>query len=80
VLKDSYKLHQRHPKTASLASLIEIGLRENVGEKYWRRAKAIQRKECSVSVKSICRGNKQSVFTVNTGSNKIDLEMPLNIR
>ena len=55
VLKDSYKLHQRYSEVTSLAALIEIGLREVVGEKYWAKAKAIQRRKCSVSFKSACK-------------------------
>lgn len=76
-LKDSHKLHQSYPEVASLASLIEIGLREAVGESYWNKAKAIQRRECSVSVKSVCRRKNQSVFAVNYGSNKVNLALPL---
>ena len=75
VLKDSYKLHQRYPEGISLATLIETGLRELVGEKYWIKANAIQRRECSVSVKSVCKRKNQYVFTVNTSGKKIDLNL-----
>ena len=78
-LKDSYKLHQSYPEVTSLSSLIEIGLREAVGESYWNRAKAIQRRECSVSVKSVCSNKNQSVFAVSYGNNKVNLAIPFTM-
>ena len=82
VLKDSYKMHQNYPEIESLASLIENGLLEIGGiEKYWARAKVIKRQRgCCVSVKSTCKRKNESVFTVNTGGDKVDLVMPLLIK
>ena len=42
VLRDSYKCHQTYPEETCLASLIETGLREVVGE-YWYKANGIRR-------------------------------------
>ena len=64
-LKDSYKLHQKYPEVTSLASLIEISLREAVGEKYWMKAQAIQRRGCSASVKSLTKKRNQSIFELS---------------
>jgi len=80
VLKDSHKFHQSHPEVTSLAELIETGLRQEIGEKYWKMARAIQRRECSVSVKSVCKTKNQSVFTVGRKGNEIALMMPLHAK
>ena len=77
-IKDYYKLHQNYKEVLSLATLIEIRIREAVGEKYWKKAKAIQYRKYSVLLKSTSRKKNKSTFTINTGSNNINITMPLN--
>lgn len=79
VLKDCQKQHQSDKSSkTTLAELIERRLRETVGEKSWRIARSIQKRECSISLKSIDAKSKRSEFTVRgTNNNMITLIVPL---
>ena len=80
VLKDSYKMHQKYPQFLSLSSLIQRGLLEITGiERYWKKSKLIQRQRgYSVSAKYVCKIKNESVFTVKTGGDEVDLFIPFN--